>query len=83
MGPTNIHWADKPPALAEQHRTALKVLLLEYQDVISQSDKDLEKIPTTQHHMDMGQYPSVRQPFRNKPLAAPDVDEDHVKQMKT
>jgi len=72
----NVH-SSVPPLIVQR----LKMLLLSYQDVFSQSEIDLGLTTLVKHRMDTGGAPPFRQPLRRFPPAHVQAIAEHVDNM--
>ncbi|GBO11509.1 Retrovirus-related Pol polyprotein from transposon 297 [Araneus ventricosus] len=67
--------------LNEEQRTAVKELLQEFQNLFSTSDSDVGRCNTTQHRINTGNHPPIKQYPRRLPLAKKEEAERLVKEM--
>ncbi|GBN34188.1 Retrovirus-related Pol polyprotein from transposon 297, partial [Araneus ventricosus] len=68
--------------LNEEQRTAVKELLQEFQNLFSTSDSDVGRCNMTQHRINTGNHPPIKQYPRRLPLAKKEGVERLVKEMK-
>ncbi|GBM27783.1 Retrovirus-related Pol polyprotein from transposon 297 [Araneus ventricosus] len=67
--------------LNEEQRTAVKELLQEFQNLFSTSDSDVGRCNMTQHRINTGNHPPIKQYPRRLPLAKKEEAERLVKEM--
>ncbi|GBM50226.1 hypothetical protein AVEN_82178-1 [Araneus ventricosus] len=67
--------------LKEEQRTAVKELLQEFQNLFSTSDFDVGRCNMTQHRINTGNHPPIKQYPRRLPLAKKEEAERLVKEM--
>ncbi|GBN03700.1 hypothetical protein AVEN_258831-1 [Araneus ventricosus] len=67
--------------LNEEQRTAVKELLQEFQNWFSTSDSDVGRCNMTQHRINTGNHPPIKQYPRRLPLAKKEEAEHLVKEM--
>ncbi|GBN31768.1 Retrovirus-related Pol polyprotein from transposon 297 [Araneus ventricosus] len=67
--------------LNEEQRTAVKELLQEFQNLFSTSDSDVGRCNVTQHRINTGNHPPIKQYPRRLPLAKKEETERLVKEM--
>ncbi|GBM18800.1 Retrovirus-related Pol polyprotein from transposon 297 [Araneus ventricosus] len=67
--------------LNEEQRTAVKELLQEFQNLFSASDSDVGRCNMTQHRINTGNNPPIKQYPRRLPLAKKEETERLVKEM--
>ncbi|GBN26385.1 Retrovirus-related Pol polyprotein from transposon 297 [Araneus ventricosus] len=67
--------------LNEEQRTAVKELLEEFQNLFSASDSDVSRCNMTQHRINTGNHPPIKQYPRRLPLAKKEEAERLVKEM--
>ncbi|GBM35013.1 Retrovirus-related Pol polyprotein from transposon 297 [Araneus ventricosus] len=67
--------------LNEEQRTAVKELLQEFQNLFSTSDSDVGRCNMTQHRINTGNHPPIKQYPRRLPLAKTEEAERLVKEM--
>ncbi|GBN10046.1 Transposon Ty3-I Gag-Pol polyprotein [Araneus ventricosus] len=67
--------------LNEEQRTAVKELLQEFQNLFSPSDSDVGRCNMTQHRINTGNHPPIKQYPRHLPLAKKEEAERLVKEM--
>ncbi|GBN56664.1 Retrovirus-related Pol polyprotein from transposon 297, partial [Araneus ventricosus] len=67
--------------LNEEQRTAVKELLQEFQNFFSNSDSDVGRCNMTQHRINTGNHPPIKQYPRRLPLAKKEEAERLVKEM--
>ncbi|GBN86053.1 Retrovirus-related Pol polyprotein from transposon 297 [Araneus ventricosus] len=67
--------------LNEEQRTAVKELLQEFQNLFSTSDSDVGRCNMTQHRINTGNHPPIKQYQRRLPLAKKEEAERLVKEM--
>ncbi|GBM89606.1 Retrovirus-related Pol polyprotein from transposon 297, partial [Araneus ventricosus] len=67
--------------LNEEQRTAVKELLQEFQNLFSASDSDVGRCNMTQHRINTGNHPPIKQYPRRLPLAKKEEAERLVKEM--
>ncbi|GBN05127.1 Retrovirus-related Pol polyprotein from transposon 17.6 [Araneus ventricosus] len=67
--------------LNEEQRTAVKELLQEFQSLFSTNDSDVGRCNMTQHRINTGNYPPIKQYQRRLPLAKKEEAERLVKEM--
>ncbi|GBL77329.1 Retrovirus-related Pol polyprotein from transposon 297 [Araneus ventricosus] len=67
--------------LNEEQRTAVKELLQEFQNLFSTSDSDVGRCNMTQHRINTGNHPPIKQYPRRLPLAKKEEAEFLVKEM--
>ncbi|GBO01302.1 Retrovirus-related Pol polyprotein from transposon 297 [Araneus ventricosus] len=67
--------------LNEEQRTAVKALLHEFQSLFSTSDSDVGRCNMTQHRINTGNHPPIKQHPRRLPLAKKEEAERLVKVM--
>ncbi|GBN15424.1 Retrovirus-related Pol polyprotein from transposon 297 [Araneus ventricosus] len=67
--------------LNEEQRTAVKELLQEFQNLFSTSDSDVGSCNMTQHRINTGNHPPIKQYPRRLPLAKKEEAERLVKEM--
>ncbi|GBN25236.1 Retrovirus-related Pol polyprotein from transposon 297 [Araneus ventricosus] len=67
--------------LNEEQRTAVKELLQEFQNLFSTSDSDVGRCKMTQHRINTGNHPPIKQYPRRLPLAKKEEAERLVKEM--
>ncbi|GBM66381.1 Retrovirus-related Pol polyprotein from transposon 412 [Araneus ventricosus] len=67
--------------LNEEQRTAVKELLQEFQNLFSTSDSDVGRCNMTQHRINTGNHPPIKQYPRSLPLAKKEEAERLVKEM--
>ncbi|GBM73447.1 Transposon Ty3-G Gag-Pol polyprotein [Araneus ventricosus] len=67
--------------LNEEQRTAIKKLLNEFQDLFSTCDADVGRCNMTQHRINTGDHPPIKQYPRRLPLARKEEAEHLVKEM--
>ncbi|GBO02629.1 hypothetical protein AVEN_37972-1 [Araneus ventricosus] len=65
----------------EEQRTAVKELLQEFQNLFSTSDSDVGRCNMTQHRINTGNHPPIKQYPRRFPLAKKEEAERLVKEM--
>ncbi|GBO32566.1 Retrovirus-related Pol polyprotein from transposon 297 [Araneus ventricosus] len=65
----------------EEQRTAVKELLQEFQNLLSTSDSDVGRCNMTQHRINTGNHPPIKQYPRRLPLAKKEEAERLVKEM--
>ncbi|GBM10036.1 hypothetical protein AVEN_24018-1 [Araneus ventricosus] len=67
--------------LNEEQRTAVRKLLNEFQDLFSTCDADVGRCNMTQHRINTGDHPPIKQYPRRLPLARKEEAEHLVKEM--
>ncbi|GBL67472.1 Retrovirus-related Pol polyprotein from transposon 297 [Araneus ventricosus] len=67
--------------LNEEQRTAVKELLQEFQNLFSTNDSDVGRCNMTQHRINTGNHPPIKQYPRRLPLAKKEEAERLVKEM--
>ncbi|GBN30424.1 Retrovirus-related Pol polyprotein from transposon 297 [Araneus ventricosus] len=67
--------------LNEEQQTAVKELLQEFQNLFSTSDSDVRRCNMTQHRINTGNHPPIKQYPRRLPLAKKEEAESLVKEM--
>ncbi|GBN85984.1 hypothetical protein AVEN_70712-1 [Araneus ventricosus] len=67
--------------LNEEQRTVVKELLQEFQNLFSNSDSDVGRCNMTQHRINTGNHPPIKQYPRRLPLAKKEKSECLVKEM--
>ncbi|GBO45434.1 Retrovirus-related Pol polyprotein from transposon 297 [Araneus ventricosus] len=67
--------------LNEEQRTAVKELLQEFQNLFSTSDSDVGRCNMTQHRINIGNHPPIKQYPRRLPLAKKEEAKRLVKEM--
>ncbi|GBN95947.1 Retrovirus-related Pol polyprotein from transposon 297 [Araneus ventricosus] len=72
---------DNLEGLNEEQRTAVKGLLQEFQNLFSTSDSDVGRCNMTQHRINTGNHPPIKQYPRRLPLAKKEEAERLVKEM--
>ncbi|GBN46994.1 Transposon Ty3-G Gag-Pol polyprotein [Araneus ventricosus] len=68
--------------LNEEQRTAVKELLQEFQNLFSSNDSDVGRCSMTQHRINTGNHPPIKQYPRRLPLAKKEEAERLFKEMK-
>ncbi|GBO39194.1 hypothetical protein AVEN_80367-1 [Araneus ventricosus] len=67
--------------LNEEERTAVRKLLNEFQNLFSTCDSDVGRCNTTQHRINTGDHPPIKQYPRRLPLARKEEADNLVKEM--